>query len=109
MDFKTFKQYYDLGREETSLDAYLAASSKLDGDLSEDMLTNIYNLANYPISDTSAMSVSELSALYGIPERTLFAWNAGDRTPPDYVKTLIDYTLFNKEAAAASERKRKKG
>lgn len=95
MEFKTFKQYYDLGREETSLDDYLAESSKLDGELSEDVLTDIYNLANYPISETSAMSVSELSALYGIPERTLYAWNAGDRTPPNYIKTLIDYTLFN--------------
>lgn len=94
MEFKTFKKYYDLGREETFLDDYLAASSKLDGELSEDMLTNIYNLANYPISDTSAMSVSELSALYGIPERTLYSWNSGDRTPPNYIKTLIDYTLF---------------
>ena len=37
----------------------------------------------------AGMTVKELSELLGIPKRTLFAWEAGTRIPPDYVEKMI--------------------
>lgn len=36
------------------------------------------------------VSRAEFSRRYGIPPRTLEAWDKGERTPPPYVVTLLE-------------------
>lgn len=43
------------------------------------------------------MSRKEFSAHIGIPVRTLEDWEAGRRTPPEYVPRLIGYQLKYEE------------
>lgn len=37
-----------------------------------------------------------LSELTGIPKRTIENWEGGQRTPPDWVLTLLEYYVIGK-------------
>ena len=41
------------------------------------------------------LSQSKFADVVGIPVRTIQKWEQGERTPPDYVVTLIEYFLKN--------------
>lgn len=38
-----------------------------------------------------------LHSALGIPMRTLYSWRSGDRTPPEYVLTLIQFYIVHKD------------
>ena len=45
------------------------------------------------LRESTGMSRKEFSEHTGIPVRTLEDWEAGRRTPPDYIPRLITYQL----------------
>ena len=45
------------------------------------------------LRESIGMSRKEFSEHTGIPVRTLEDWEAGRRTPPEYIPRLIDYQL----------------
>ncbi len=45
------------------------------------------------LRDKTGMSRKEFSVHTGIPVRTLEDWEAGRRTPPEYLPRLINYQL----------------
>ena len=49
------------------------------------------------LRDSVKMSRKEFSEDVGIPVRTLEDWEAGRRTPPEYVPRLISYQLKYEE------------
>ena len=49
------------------------------------------------LRESTGMSRKEFSEHTGIPVRTLEDWEAGRRTPPDYIPRLIDYQLKYEE------------
>ena len=49
------------------------------------------------LRDSVKMSRKEFSEHVGIPVRTLEDWEAGRRTPPEYVPRLISYQLKYEE------------
>ena len=49
------------------------------------------------LRDSVEMSRKEFSEHVGIPVRTLEDWEAGRRTPPEYVPRLISYQLKYEE------------
>lgn len=38
----------------------------------------------------SGLSQAKFASFYGIPRRTVEAWEMGDRIPPDYVLSLLE-------------------
>ena len=49
------------------------------------------------LRDSTGMSRKEFSEHTGIPVRTLEDWEAGRRTPPEYIPKLIAYQLKYEE------------
>ena len=49
------------------------------------------------LRESTGMSRKEFSEHTGIPVRTLEDWEAGRRTPPDYIPRLIAYQLKYEE------------
>ena len=45
------------------------------------------------LRERTGMNRKEFSAYTGIPVRTLEDWEAGRRTPPEYVPRLLSYQL----------------
>ena len=45
------------------------------------------------LREQKGMSRKEFSEYTGIPVRTLEDWEAGRRTPPEYIPRLIEYQL----------------
>ena len=45
----------------------------------------------------SGMNLKEFSEYFKIPYRTIQDWNAGRRTPPEYLLELINYKLENEK------------
>ena len=45
----------------------------------------------------SGMNLKEFSEYFSIPYRTVQDWNAGRRTPPEYLLELINYKLENEK------------
>ena len=45
----------------------------------------------------SGMNLKEFSEYFNIPYRTVQDWNAGRRTPPEYLLELISYKLDNEK------------
>jgi DNA-binding transcriptional regulator YiaG len=43
----------------------------------------------------SGMSRKDFAAYFGLPYRTLQAWEIGDREAPEYLVDLIEYKLRN--------------
>ncbi|MEQ9810293.1 hypothetical protein [Streptococcus jiangjianxini] len=101
MKFNLFKALYDEALEETTLEYYIAERGWEDwmGDYDAqevaDILTSIYTLANSPLKDSRSASRAEFGRTYDVPLRTLENWDSEDRTPPSYVKLLLDFAQFN--------------
>lgn len=103
MKFDLFKELYSEALESGALEVFIAERGwqewmneyENEPQRIADILTRIYQLANNPLSDTRAISRAEFSRTYNIPNRTLEDWDWGNRTPPQYVKLLIDFAQFN--------------
>ena len=101
MKFDLFKQLYNEALEIASLELYVAERGwqewmeEYEPQEIADILTKIYTLANNPLKDTRSVSRAEFARQYNIPVRTLQDWDLGNRTPPIYVKMLIDFAQFN--------------
>ena len=55
------------------------------------------------LRESTGMSRKEFSEHTGIPVRTLEDWEAGRRTPPDYIPRLIAYQLKYEELVKGKE------
>lgn len=54
------------------------------------------------LREQTGMSRKEFSAHTGIPVRTLEDWEAGRRTPPEYIPRLLGYQLKYEELVRKS-------
>lgn len=101
MKFDLFKMLYDEALEETTSEYYIAERGwedwmdDYDAQEVAEILTSIYTLANSPLKDSRRTSRAEFARTYGIPLRSVENWEAEDRTPPSYVKLLLDFAQFN--------------
>lgn len=57
------------------------------------------------LRESIGLSRKEFSIHTGIPIRTLEDWEAGRRTPPEYIPRLIAYQLKYEELIMKEERK----
>ena len=55
------------------------------------------------LRESTGMSRKEFSEHTGIPVRTLEDWEAGRRTPPEYIPRLISYQLKYEELVKGKE------
>ncbi len=55
------------------------------------------------LRESTGMSRKEFSEHTGIPVRTLEDWEAGRRTPPEYIPRLIAYQLKYEELMKGKE------
>ena len=55
------------------------------------------------LRESTEMSRKEFSEYTGIPVRTLEDWEAGRRTPPEYIPRLIAYQLKYEELVKEKE------
>ena len=55
------------------------------------------------IRESTGMSRKDFSEHTGIPVRTLEDWEAGRRTPPEYIPRLIEYQLKYEELMKGRE------
>ena len=55
------------------------------------------------LRESTGMSRKEFSEYTGIPVRTLEDWEAGRRTPPEYIPRLIAYQLKYEELVKGKE------
>lgn len=100
MKFELFKQLYLEVTESENLEYYIAERGWQDWmneysvDETAEVLKDIYSLATSDLKDTRDMSRAEFSRQYDIPVRTLEDWDNNKRTPPKYVKMLLDYAQF---------------
>ncbi|MCF1585249.1 hypothetical protein LQF60_02840 [Tetragenococcus koreensis] len=105
MKFKLFKQLYSEALETNDLDMYVAERGWqhwMDNrEKPADDLTTIYKLAHATLKQTriktGGLSQTNFSNQFAIPLRTWQDWEYGKRTPPIYVKLLVDYAVFNYE------------
>ena len=58
------------------------------------------------LRESTGMSRKDFSDHMGIPVRTLEDWEAGRRTPPDYLPRLIAYQLKYEELIGKEENRR---
>ena len=56
------------------------------------------------LRESTGMSRKEFSEHTGIPVRTLEDWEAGRRTPPEYIPRLIAYQLKYEELVRGKEK-----
>lgn len=100
MKFELFKQLYSEALEDKNLELYVSERGWQEwmDDYSQekikDILNTIHTLANNNLKNTRRVSRAEFSRRYHIPIRTLEDWENEKRTPPIYVKMLIDYVQF---------------
>ncbi|QGX01537.1 helix-turn-helix domain-containing protein [Streptococcus ruminicola] len=100
MKFELFKQLYSEALEGKNLELYVSERGWQEwmDDYSQekikDILNTIHTLANNNLKNTRRVSRAEFSRRYHIPIRTLEDWENEKRTPPIYVKMLIDYVQF---------------
>lgn len=100
MNFELFKQLYREALEIKNLDLYVSEMRRqelMDDYFPEkikDILNTIHTLANNNLKNTRRISRAEFSRRYHIPIRTLEDWENEKRTPPIYIKMLIDYVQF---------------
>ena len=71
-------------------------------------LERIYATANKikELRESIGMNIREVSEYTGIPIRTLEDWEAGRRTPSEYVPRLLTYMLKYEELLGTRENKR---
>ena len=55
------------------------------------------------LRERKGMNRKEFSVYTGIPIRTLEDWEAGKRTPPEYIPRLIEYQLKYEELVKRRE------
>ena len=55
------------------------------------------------LRESTGMSRKDFSEHTGIPVRTLEDWEAGRRTPPEYIPRLIEYQLKYEELMKGRE------
>ena len=60
------------------------------------------------LRESTGMSRKEFSEHTGIPVRTLEDWEAGRRTPPEYIPRLIEYQLKYEELVKKGKKGRTK-
>lgn len=100
MDYLLFVSLYNEALSYNDVDMYVAErgwQSWLDEYPDEKLgpiLQKIFDLAHGSLADNRETSRAQFSRDYSIPLRTLEDWDSGRRLAPDYVKSLIDYTLF---------------
>lgn len=100
MNFELFNQLYSEALESENLELYVSERGwqewmdNYSPKEIKDILNNIYTLANNNLQNTRRVSRAEFSRYYHIPIRTLEDWENEKRTPPIYVKMLIDYVQF---------------
>ena len=100
MKFALFKELYLEAAESENLEYYIAERGRQDWmneysvDETAEVLKDIYSLATSDLKDTRGMSRAGFSRQYDIPIRTLEDWDNNKRTPPKYVKMLLDYAHF---------------
>ena len=51
------------------------------------------------LREKTKMNRKDFAAYFGIPLRTIEEWEAGRRTPPDYVPRLMEYRMKYEELA----------
>lgn len=91
MEFTLFNELYN---EALEIDDFVyKAYGAIEG-VSRDELTRIHRLANNALRDNRMPNRAEFCRLYGIPERTVVAWELGQNKIAPYVKKLIDYSIF---------------
>ncbi|MDO4432001.1 MAG: hypothetical protein Q4B80_01665 [Aerococcaceae bacterium] len=102
MKFELFKQLYAEALEESDLEYYIAERGwqewmeNYTAQEIADILNRVHTLANNPLKDTRQNSRAEFCREYNIPLRTVEDWDSGNRTPPSYIKLLIDFAQFNR-------------
>ena len=100
MKFELFKELYLEAAESENLEYYIAERGWQDWmneysvDETAEVLEDIYNLATNDLKDTRDVSRAGFSRQYDIPVCTLEDWDNNKRTPPKYVKMLLDYAQF---------------
>lgn len=101
---KDFYTLFGAALEATDYDAYIADWGTSDiffpdpdaegpgfGDITE-TLDKAWNMAHISIKDIRArtgLSQAAFAQRFCIPRRTIEDWEAGKRTPPDYVRLLL--------------------
>lgn len=103
MDFITFKKLYYEARKINDFVMYSASIEWQDWmenispvQISK-TLDKIWTLANHSFKQNRRLygyNQMEFSDRCDIPLRTLQGWDSGSRTPPEYLKLFIDYSLF---------------
>ena len=101
MKYELFVTLYNEALDYSDVDMYIAERGWQDWmggyDNVGNILKTIYQLATSTLQENREMlglSRAKFSRRYNIPVRTLENWDAGTREAPEYVKILIDYTLF---------------
>lgn len=102
MKFELFRALYSEALEYEDFDMYVAERGYQDWmDSYEniaDVLKTIYDLAHSTIKQTREgrdIPQAAFGRIFAIPVRSLQNWDAGVRTPPAYIKMLLDYAVFN--------------
>lgn len=103
LDYTIFAKLYSEAKDYSDADMYIAERGWQEwmDDFCAEEVVKILN-ATYRIGDMSieemrkklGYSRAEMSKEYRIPIRTLENWDAGKRNPPEYVTSLIAYTVF---------------
>ena len=100
MKFELFKELYLEAAESENLEHYIDERGWQDWmneysvEETAEVLKDIYNLATNDLKDTRDVARAGFSRQYDIPVRTLEDWDNNKRTPPQYVKTLLNYAQF---------------
>ena len=104
MNFELFRELYSEALEYDNVDMYTSERGWQDWmnkvENPAEKLHDIYTLAKSTVRETrnkSGMSQKNFSKQFLIPLRTWADWEYENRTPPTYVKMLIDYAVFNYE------------
>jgi len=104
MKFKLFRALYSEALEYDDFDLFVAERGYQDWmdnyENVAEVLEAIYELAHFTIKQTREkrnISQAAFGRIFTVPVRTLQNWDAGIRTPPTYIKLLLDYAVFNYE------------
>ena len=104
MKYELFTKLYGEALEYSDVEEYIAERGWQDWmDRYENVgnvLKQIYTLSNSTLKESRErlnINRAAFSRMYSIPVRTLENWDAGINEAPEYVKMLIDYTIFIEE------------
>lgn len=104
MTYELFSRLYDEASDYEDLEFYIAERGWQDwmddyqeADVIADLLEKIYTFAKSDFKTLriqSGYGIKAFSLAYGIPERTVQAWEYGERAPADYLTKLLAYTML---------------